>query len=83
MDLSKRQLIKLLPLATAAIAGTVITEGAKAEAVEVKPTKRYVFRVSSDNALSREEFDRFSKVLQEKGFTDSLIVQGIDILEIQ
>ena len=83
MDLSKRQFMKLLPLATATIAGTVIAEGAKAEAIEVNLSKRYMFRVSSDNALSRDEFNCFSKVLQEKGFANSLIVQGVDIFEIQ
>lgn len=85
MDQSKRRFMKLLPLAAVAVVGTVKAGTVEAEALEVKPDKKYVFRIRPDGyGLTRQELDECAKTLRGRGFKDSVVVQGdIDIFEMQ
>jgi hypothetical protein len=80
MDKSKRQFIKLLPLA--AITGTAVKVGAiDAKAVEMKANKKYVFRVPVNTDPSSLEW--FSKFLrEERGIDATLVTDNVEIFEL-
>lgn len=80
MDSSRRNLLKVLPLAVVTGASMAV-DGRITEAVEIKSSKRYVFKLNAD--LSRTELDAMRQTLEERGFVGFVLISGdVDIFEL-
>lgn len=80
MNESRRQLLKVLPVA--ALSGAMMKiDGIKAEAIELKPSKRYVFKINAD--VDQKDLDTIRQKLIERGFPEYLVISGdVDIFEL-
>ena len=81
MNNSKRQFLKTLPLV--AVSGLAVKLGERdAKAIEIKPNKRYVFRIDSE--VEPEDLEQIRSVLNNRGFSDALLVAGsTEIYELE
>lgn len=80
-NVSRRQLMKVLPVA--ALAGATFKIGeTDAEAIGVKPDKRYVFKINSE-CLEQKDLDCIKDKLVSLGFPDALVISGdVDLYEL-
>lgn len=80
MDQSKRNFMKMLPIAALAGAGIKLgTVGAKV--VEIQPHKKYIFRVPADtNTKSLEWIRRFLR--EDRGIDATILTDNVEIFEL-
>lgn len=82
MGKSRRTLLRALPLAALAPAAIAKIEERKARGYEVRPNKRYVFKIPSDVGVSTKEMEGMRDLLQQRGIDATIIHGEIEIYEM-
>jgi hypothetical protein len=81
MNEQRRDLLKMLPLA--AVAGAAVKIGAtEAQAVEIKPDRRYILKLNE--FTTQQDAEAIKATLVRSGFPDMLVVAGdLELYELK
>lgn len=82
IDETKRRFVRMLPVA--ALAGVTLKVGdVEAEAIEIKPEKKYILRLPGDIDWEQEDLDAIRAKIKEQGFPDMLVISGdVELYEL-